>query len=39
METEKISEAMWKRIFQIQKYDLVNWNLKLNINPKGDDEK
>ena len=28
MEWEKSAEAMWKQIFQIQKYDLVNWKLK-----------
>ena len=28
------AEAMWKQIFQIQKYYLVNWKLKLNINPR-----
>ena len=27
MEWEKSAEAMWKQIFQIQKYDLVNWNI------------
>ena len=25
MEKEKSGEAMWKQIFQIQKYDLLNW--------------
>ena len=25
---------MWKQIFQIQKYDLVNWKLKWNNNPR-----
>ena len=34
MDREKSAEAMWKQIFQIQKYDLVNWKLKLNINPR-----
>ena len=33
MENEKSAEAMWKQIFQIQKYDLVNWKLKWNITP------
>ena len=32
MEREKNAEAMWKQIFQIQKYDLVTWKLKWNIN-------
>ena len=26
MEREKSAEAMWNQIFQIQKYDLVNWS-------------
>ena len=34
MEMEKSAEAMWKQIFQIQKYDPVNWKLKWNINPR-----
>ena len=32
MQREKSAEAMWKQIFQIQKYDLVNWKLKRIIN-------
>ena len=31
---EKSAEAMWKQIFQIQKYDLVNWKSKWNSNSK-----
>ena len=34
MELEKSAEAMWQQIIQIQKYDLVNWKLKWNINPR-----
>ena len=34
MERSKSAETMWKQIFQIQKYDLVNWKLKWNINPR-----
>ena len=34
MDREKSAEAMWKQIFQSQEYDLVNWKLKLNINPR-----
>ena len=34
MEREKSAEAMWKQIFQIEKYHLVNWKLKWNINPR-----
>ena len=33
MEREKSAEAI-KQTFQIQKYDLVNWKLKWNINPR-----
>ena len=36
MERQKINEIVWKQIFQIQKYDLVNWKLKWNINPKSE---
>ena len=32
MEKENYAEAMRKQIFQIQKYDPVNWKLKWNIN-------
>ena len=28
MEWVKSAEAMWKQIFQIQRYDPVNWKLK-----------
>ena len=34
MESEKTAEAMWKQIVQIQKYDVVNWKLKWNIDPR-----
>ena len=34
MDREKSVEALWKQIFQSQEYDLVNWKLKLNINPR-----
>ena len=34
MEREKIAEIMWKNFFQIQKYDMVSWKLKWNINPR-----
>ena len=30
MERKTIAEAMWKQIFQVQKYDLVNWKLRWN---------
>ena len=33
MKRERSAEAMWKQIFQIQKYDFANWKLKWNINP------
>ena len=33
MEKEKRTEAMWKQICQIQKFDLVKWKLKWNIDP------
>ena len=33
-EREKGAKAMWKQIFQIQKYDLVNEKLKWNNNPR-----
>ena len=36
MEREKRTEAMGKQIFQIQKYDLVNSNLKWNLNPRSE---
>ena len=29
MEKEKRDEAMWKQIFQIEKYDLVNWLVEM----------
>ena len=32
MEKEKSAGGMWKQIFQIQKYDLVNEKLKWNID-------
>ena len=36
MEREKNAEAMWKQIFQIQKYDLVleSWNEILTLREK-----
>ena len=33
---EKSAKAMWKQIFQIQKYGLVHLMLKRNINPSGE---
>ena len=34
MKREKSADAVWKQVFQIQKYDLVNWKLKWNIKPR-----
>ena len=29
MEKERRDEGMWKQIFQIKKYDLVNWLVEM----------